>query len=347
MFRTIHFLLAASIGLLMISFISSTPSPTTAQELDPQCLGKDEAFLPYADTLHIYCDETFMYIESENLADHDMMIGITAWNQQVVLPQHFDEDNPWMIPLHPVLAEEPSPTTGQGPIAIAINGVMIYNPTQQDGIYDEDHDPNLIGELDICGGHAGRADDYHYHVAPNCILEELAEDGDPSQPIAYAMDGFPIYGFTNPDGSTPILDECGGEVGENGDYHYHANPDYPYVNGCFSGEVDLSLQPRTHPIRPAGEPIHVLITDFYEDDDGWIHLEYDYEGSTHAINYREDEEGCYVFEFEDAAESHIETYWGDMIQDGQAPPDGNPPPRNGNGDNPPPRDGSPPPPRQN
>jgi hypothetical protein len=311
-------------------------------------LGKDEAFMPYADTLTIYCDDDYMYIEADSLADHDMMIGITAWNQQVPLPQHFDEDNPWIIPLHPVMADEPTPTPGQGPMAVAINGVMIFNPTQQSGIYDEDHDPNLIGELDVCGGHAGRADDYHYHIAPICILEELAEHGDPTQPIAYAIDGYPIFGFTNADGSPPILDECGGEFDENGAYHYHARPEYPYVNGCFSGVVDLELQPATHPIRGAGEPIHVLITDYYGAEDGWIHLEYDFEGDTFAIIYREDEDGCYTFMFESETETHTEQYCGQLTGgqggDGGPPPNGdNPPPPhddNGpppNGDNPPPQ----------
>jgi hypothetical protein len=59
------------------------------------------------------------------------------------------------------------------------------------------------------------------------------------------------------------------------------------------------LQPTTHPVRPAGEPIQVLITALYEDADGWNHLEYDYQGDTHAINYRMDADGCYEFEFVD------------------------------------------------
>ena len=264
-------------------------------DLDPACLGKDAALAPFADTLTIYCDDVYMYIEADNLADHEMMVGITAWNQQVPIPQDFHEDNAWRIPLHSVVADSPTPTTGEGPVAVAINGVMVYNPTQQDGVYDESRDPYLIGELDGCGGHSGRADDYHYHIAPVCLLDELADYASGGLPIAYALDGYPIYGFVE---GMP-LDECRGALDADGNYGYYASPDYPYVNGCFSGEVDLSLQPITQPIRPAGEPIQVLITALYEDADGWNHLEYDYQGGTHAINYRMDADGCYEFEFVD------------------------------------------------
>ncbi len=286
----------------------ATSAPIESGDLDPACLGKDAAFAPFADDLTIYCDDVYMYIEADGLAEHEMMVGITAWNQQVPIPQPFHDDNAWRIPLYPVMGDAPTATTGQGPIAVAINGVMVYNPTQQSGIYDEDHDPHLIGELDNCGGHSGRADDYHYHIAPVCMEELLAGYSDGELPIAYAIDGFPIYASV----AGLELDGCQGAFDAEGNYAYYATPEYPYVNGCFSGEVDLSLQPATHPIRPAGEPIQVLITALYEDADGWNHLEYDYQGSQHSINYRMDDEECFEFEFVDdgasSAAAQTETY---------------------------------------
>lgn len=320
------------LSVFLISSITSLAQDDTEDyELDPNCLGKDEAFLPFIDDLTVYCDDEFIYIEAESLADHDMMIGITAWNQQVPLPQQFENDNAWRVPLNPEIASETTATTGQGPIAVAINGVMIYNPTQQDGIYDEQRDPYLIGELDTCGGHSGRADDYHYHTAPTCIIDELMEETVSDQPIAYALDGFPIYGYTNADGSTPVLDECGGEFDDNGNYHYHATPDFPYVNACFSGEFDMSLQPATHPIRPAGEPIQVLITDYFEDEDGFINIEYEFEGDFLSIKYQETDDDCYEFQFVNADNTvSTEIYCGtaEQIRDNSdSPPnDDNPPP---------------------
>ena len=48
----------------------------------------------------------------------------------------------------------------------------------------------LIGELDEFGGHCGRADDDHYHIAP-VPWEQIIGKG---LPIAYAFDGDPIEG---------------------------------------------------------------------------------------------------------------------------------------------------------
>ena len=67
-----------------------------------------------------------------------------------------------------------------------MNGVPIFNAPNNRG-----EDAFLIGELDDWGGHAGRADDYHYHAAP-LHLQEIVGD---AAPIAYALDGYPIYGL--------------------------------------------------------------------------------------------------------------------------------------------------------
>lgn len=312
--------------------------------LDPNCLGKDEAFLPYGDVLSVHCDEEFMYIESFSFADHTMMVGIVAWNGQVPVPQPITGDNSWRIRMNPTLTGSNTATVGQGPIAVAVNGVMIFNPTQQDGVYAEDHDPFLIGELDVCGGHSGRGDDYHYHIAPVCIIEHLAEDSDGTLPIAYALDGFPIYGFTNPDGSIPELDECNGQFDENGAYHYHATEEYPYINGCFKGEFTTQIQPVPHPIREAqtGGPSHVLITDLYQDDEGWIHMEYEYEGKLLAIIYREVDESCFEYQFVSDVATGASTT--EIHCRADEPPQGQPEPGQGpppNGQNQPP--GTPPP----
>ncbi len=275
------------------------PTPTASRVVfDADCLGKDAAFLPFANTLTISCDSTYMYITADSLADDPMMVGITLWNHQVPLPQLFVGSNTWKIPLHPKPLSSPQATTGQGPIGVAINGVMIYNPTQQDGIYTEAKDPLLIGELGVCGGHSGRADDYHYHVAPNCIINEVGEVYD--KPIAYALDGYPIYGYYNADGSTPTLDECGGEDDPVIGYHYHARKTYPYVNGCFKGAFDMSLQPHTSPVRepnPLGHKPEVKITRLEFNYTDWSELEYTHQGTSYVIRYYPAGDNCYDFQF--------------------------------------------------
>ena len=80
-----------------------------------------------------------------------MMVGITARQQQVPLPQDFTGAHAFRIPRHPVFAKNPvSAKTAlfNGAIAVAANGVPIFNPMKNDGRTDT----YLTGELDEFGG---------------------------------------------------------------------------------------------------------------------------------------------------------------------------------------------------
>ena len=76
-------------------------------------------------------------------------------------------------------------------------------------------------------------------------------------PIACALDGYPIYGLNEPDGSSPQgLDAFNGHETAALGYHYHASKKYPFVNGCFHGvvverEEQVEPQPRAQGVRPA------------------------------------------------------------------------------------------------
>ncbi|MFM8981043.1 MAG: YHYH protein [Planctomycetia bacterium] len=214
-------------------------------------------------------DERWLYVESDGLPAHQMMVGITAWQQQVPLPQPYRGSNAWQVPLVPRPAAQPlSAKTGffRGAIALAVNGVPIFNPIKNDGRTDT----LLAGELDEFGGHCGRGDDYHYHVAPVFL-----NGGDASRVVAYALDGYAIYGFTEADGKAPKgLDALNGhEHGALG-YHYHATKAYPYLNGGFHGEVveregQVDPQPRADPVREALPPLPgATITGFERSKDG-------------------------------------------------------------------------------
>jgi hypothetical protein len=197
--------------------LGATSSATVALELDDGCTGRLKLFEPFLDQLSVACDEQYLYVDADGLTDAQMMVGITAWNQQVPLPQPYTGTNAWRIPLNPVEAATTTATNGQGAVAMALNGVPIFDPTQQDGVYAEDRDPYLIGELDTCGGHAGRGDDYHYHAGPICLVEELAADG---EAVAFALDGYPILGFHEAGGTEPAsLDACGGHDHNEVGYH--------------------------------------------------------------------------------------------------------------------------------
>ena len=243
-------------------------------------------------------DGRHFFVESDGIPRHPLMVGITAWQQQVPLPQPYVGDNAWQIPLHPVVAREPRTTKNEflrGAIAVAVNGIPIFNPLNNRG-----EDAFLIGELDRFGGHCGRADDYHYHIAPVHLQEIVGKN----QPIAYALDGFPIYGYDEPDGSpAKNLDRLNGHVGPDGSYHYHASRDYPYLNGGFYGEVverdgQVDPQPRARPIRPALPPLRgATITSFVTDQTDRSQLTYEVAGRTGTVTYHRTADNNVIFAF--------------------------------------------------
>ncbi len=287
-------------------------NPTDLPALSPTVISQaltELGFEAFADTVKIYQDEQYLYVESNGMPAHQMMVGITSWQQQVPVPQSYAGSNAWKIPLHPVIAENPvSAKTSlyRGAIALAVNGIPIFNALNNRG-----DDALLYGELDEWGGHAGRADDYHYHVAPLHLSEIVGMD----KPIAYALDGFPIYGLTEPDGSAvAALDEFNGHFTADGGYHYHGTHTYPYINGGMRGVVtvngdQIEPQPRTQPFRDSLQPLQgATITGFETPADNSYALEYQINGQKYYVNYGFNG-NVYTFEFVDAAGNKTtETY---------------------------------------
>ncbi len=239
-----------------------------------------------------------LVVESNGLPQHGMMFGIRSWQQQVPLPQPYTGRNAWQIPLHPQLAKHPISTRNhlmRGAIALAVNGVPIFNALNNRG-----EDAFLAGELDQWGGHCGRGDDYHYHRAP-VHLEKIVGEG---MPIAFALDGFPIYGYTEPDGSLPVkLDAFNGHFSQGGHYHYHASKKYPYINGGMRGKVQMQddqiiPQPRDAPVRPPMRPLRdAVITDYKVDATGAV-LTYKQHGRVGRVLYTKDRDGSFSFEYQ-------------------------------------------------
>ena len=257
------------------------------------------AFQFFGPRVQLWWDESFLYIASNGLPSHGMMVGITAWQQQVPLPQAYVGDNAWRIPLYPVPAAQPQLIKGRflrGAIAIAANGIPIFNPQNNRGEISQE-----IGELDQWGGHCGRADDYHYHAAPLHLQSVVGKD----HPIAYALDGYPIYGLTEPDGSSAgELDACRGHTTTALGYHYHASTKYPYINGGFHGQVveregQVDPQPRAQPVRPDLRPLPgAVITAFTAaPDEKSFMLKYAVNGQPAAVNYSTTGNGSWDFQF--------------------------------------------------
>lgn len=256
-------------------------------------------FALFAPAVETRSDERFLYIESNGLPAHDMMIGITAWQQQVPLPQDYTGANAWRLPLVPVPAKEPASIRGRflrGAIAIAANGIPIFNPQNNRGEISLD-----IGELDAWGGHCGRADDYHYHVAPLHLQNTLG----PALPIACALDGYPIYGLAEPDGSAPAgLDALRGHSTPALGYHYHASEKYPFVIGGFHGEVteregQVDPQPRTFAVRESLQALRgAKITSFEKHNDSGFKLTYVVNGETRSVDCTLLADGRYRFDYD-------------------------------------------------
>lgn len=259
-----------------------------------------EAFAPFEklEAIQTHRDAGFFFVEGQGVPDHPLMIGIRAWQQQVPLPQPYVGDNAWQIPLEPVPAKKPASAKNRflrGAIALAVNGIPIFNPLNNRG-----EDASAIGELDDYGGHCGRADDYHYHLAPVHLEAQVGK----GKPIAWALDGYPIYGYTEPDGSAVTgLDALNGHKDAAGNYHYHATKQYPYLNGGFHGEVteregQVDPQPAARPVREARPPLRgATIVGFEATGDSARLLTYEIGGRKGTVAYAYEADGSAQFTY--------------------------------------------------
>lgn len=277
----------------------------------------DSAFAPFKPHIATRWDDNWFYVESNGLpTTHNMMVGITKWQQQVPTPQCYIGNNAWQIPLNPVLADVPVPVNQQhflrGAVAIAANGVPIFNPYTNTGV-----DAYLDGQLDQWGGHSGRADDYHYHTAP-LHLDTQSPD---ILPIAFALDGFAIYGGLEPDGAPMLpLDTNHGHFDAAGVYHYHGTTGAPYMIGNMVGKVteDATLQiipqAAAQPVRPALTPLNgATITGFQANPaDNGYDLAYTRNGQTYHVEYSWTTGGVYTYHFVSQSATTTSTYNGHL-----------------------------------
>jgi hypothetical protein len=243
-------------------------------------------FSAFSKSVKVTKEGKYYLVESTSIPSHNMMVGIKSWQQQVPTIQNYTGANSWSIPVKPVISANPMSAKDhflRGAIAVAVNGVPIFNALNNRG-----EDAFLVGELDDWGGHCGRADDYHYHTAPLHLQTILGK----KVPIAYALDGFPIYGDTEIDGTAVTgLDTFNGHFDSKKKYHYHGTKTYPYINGGFKGEVkevqgQVDPQPMAKPFRPAGEPLRgAKITDLVRTGDSNFDLRYSLNGADYHVKY--------------------------------------------------------------
>lgn len=117
-------------------------------------------------------------------------------------------------------------------IGIAVNGVVLFNQ------YAAGFSPldNERQTFDVYNGHPAPRGNYHYHIEPVAITSASQ-----AALVGVLLDGFPIYGPRDQDGTVPSdLDACNGHLGVTDDYpqgiyHYHVTTTVPYLSGCFRG----------------------------------------------------------------------------------------------------------------
>jgi hypothetical protein len=149
-----------------------------------------------------------------------------------------------LLPIDPVMADKPTSLGTVAKVGVALDGVPIF--ADAPSIQQTGHMP----ALDICGGHIDPGGWYHWHATATDIETVYDAQGlkadcsipqDSSAMFGYAFDGFPMYGSTEADGTTPNdLDACGGHVGKTANsneeiYHYHGAKDFPNLPTCLVG----------------------------------------------------------------------------------------------------------------
>ena len=192
--------------------------------------------------LRLSHDETHLIIESQGYPNHPTAIFPNSGNPNSIAVQNFR----FRLPLQPersdVITRLP-----MGPIGMALNGVVFFNPFEQGGM-------NAVAGysevwLDSCCGHPQQTGVYHYHKYPACVKSPFRDDGRQHSPvIGFSFDGFPIYGpweaagvMAKDAGNDSALDLCNGHADSERGYHYHVTPGrFPYVVGGYRGVVERS-----------------------------------------------------------------------------------------------------------
>ena len=195
--------------------------------------------------------------------------GIPHYEFVQITPNPLLETNrEYRFPLRPKLAAMPTPIPLLGTVGVAINGIPFFGPNEGGVPYPGFGDPIYNSIMDACMGHTAR--EYHYHALVEACLAADIKPGEPSPILAYAADGFAVYGpygcadqecskvvkFKSswkklrdpeidawdafryePRQGAEYLDRCNGHGGDDhgGTYHYHVTESWPYILGCFSG----------------------------------------------------------------------------------------------------------------
>jgi hypothetical protein len=194
------------------------------------------------ENLRLSHDEKFLIIHSQGYPNHPTAVFPNSSNPNKIQVQSFT----FRLPLQPRLAGHIT-RLPMGPIGTALNGVVFFNPFEQEGMNAVEGYTEVW--LDACCGHPQQTGVYHYHKYPSCVKSPFADDGQQHSPIiGFAFDGFPLYGpyegvelLAKDVQGANALDVCNGHQDAERGYHYHVTPGrFPYLLGGYAGVVEPS-----------------------------------------------------------------------------------------------------------
>lgn len=206
-----------------------------------------DVFKPHAVVITV--TDTHLIVRSRNLPNHPTATFPDRWRMLDGNPSYIKEQaNTHYIPFEPKInpdafamdAKNSNQALPMGPIGVATNGVIFFNP------FDHIFETDAVWRLDRCCGHPSPQQQYHYHKYPVCVKTPWSDEGEGhSNVIGFAFDGFPVYGpyeakglLAKDDKANPLNDFNLHEDADRGP-HYHVTPGrYPHVIGGFWGELD-------------------------------------------------------------------------------------------------------------
>lgn len=216
---------------------------TGYMDLSGDVLTKDRLL---EDNVTISFDDTTMTIRSHGIPNHPT--GRFP-EQGFGNPSYIEEQRgTFYIPLDPrenktkltTAKDNSNRALHMGPIGIAINGVVFFNPFDMGNTV-------AVDMMDRCCGHPNQDGQYHYHKYPICVNTPWADEGQGHSPLlGWAFDGYPLYGpYEKKDVMAKDVKGDGALNAFNAHYdddrgwHYHVTPgQFPYLIGGFWGVED-------------------------------------------------------------------------------------------------------------
>ena len=168
-----------------------------------------------------------------------------------------------LIPTSPEKLGTPTDLSTISQMGLALDGVTIFGDAPSVA------DRGGLPALDACGGHIDPSGYYHWHFGAESIQANLDQAGadvsfsvdqDSEALLAFAYDGYGIYGPEENRAIPADLDECSGHVSQTPEfgtiYHYHltyASPNLPSCRVGATADSGLTSPDNPDAALPNGE----------------------------------------------------------------------------------------------